>query len=372
MKDKLIPIATQTEYRAQILREHFERAGIEFKAKYVNILSPLVTSGVQIMVYENDMEKTREILAEIDKEYGAETINSYEDAKEINRILVSVDFSDYSRNACDLALNIAMHFKSHIQLLYTIYSPEISSMPFEDSFSYSETFSGVLLDLKSQVEKDMKKLAKDMNEKAAKKNIFELSIDYEIERGFLEDTLIYSCESYRPDLVLMGCVDKHLRADFATSDVPLKVVNSINCPILIIPQEAKNLDIRNFHHLMYATEFDESDFIAIKKMMKLIFPFDIKISCTHIGQLKENPWDSVRMDGLKDYFRKVYKKDNVECHFIRNEDKLKGLLEFVQQHDIDILALTTRKRNILSKFFTSGFTRKVLHQTEIPLLIFHT
>ena len=57
---------------------------------------------------------------------------------------------------------------------------------------------------------------------------------------------------------------------------------------------------------------------------------------------------------------------------IIGEDILEELQQFITQEQIDVIALTTRKRNMLARMFNPGIARKMLFHTSIPLLVFHT
>lgn len=80
--------------------------------------------------------------------------------------------------------------------------------------------------------------------------------------------------------------------------------------------------------------------------------------------------DELRMDQLKDYFRKIKKGINVECHLLEGEDNLKEVAAFVEKQKIDLFSLTNRKRGLLARLFEPGLTRKLIYQSTTPLLIF--
>ncbi|NJO90574.1 MAG: universal stress protein [Chloroflexia bacterium] len=47
------------------------------------------------------------------------------------------------------------------------------------------------------------------------------------------------------------------------------------------------------------------------------------------------------------------------------------LQDFINERSIDIIAMTTHKRNFISRLFYPSMTKKMLFQTDTPMLVFH-
>jgi nucleotide-binding universal stress UspA family protein len=60
----------------------------------------------------------------------------------------------------------------------------------------------------------------------------------------------------------------------------------------------------------------------------------------------------------------------VECQLLEGDDTVGQLEEFTKARKIDLIALTNRKRNLIARLFNPGLTRKLIHQSSIPLLVF--
>lgn len=149
------------------------------------------------------------------------------------------------------------------------------------------------------------------------------------------------------------------------------IIRKLSFPVMAIPEKYSFVEVKNIRNLMYVTEFDESDFISIKKLMNLTNQLGLKIHCVHIGE-KGGEWDRVKMDGLKEYFRNVYGKTEVVCDLIHSRNILADINEYVQEKKINILSLTTRQRGIFDKLFKADLTKKLFYHTNIPLLVFHS
>jgi hypothetical protein len=149
------------------------------------------------------------------------------------------------------------------------------------------------------------------------------------------------------------------------------VIRKLKFPVLAIPEKYSFVEVQNIKNLMYVTEFDESDFLSIKKLMNLTNQLGITIHCVHIGE-EGGEWDRIKMDGLKEYFRKVYGKTEVVCSLIHSKNVLADINEYVQEKKINIISITSRQRGIIDKLFKSDLTKKLFYHTNIPLLVFHS
>ena len=78
----------------------------------------------------------------------------------------------------------------------------------------------------------------------------------------------------------------------------------------------------------------------------------MSIHCIHIGS-RADKWDNLKMEGLRDYFQKAYQIESVECHILDSKpDLLQAIDNYVQEQDINMIALTHKKRKLLEKRWT--------------------
>ena len=120
---------------------------------------------------------------------------------------------------------------------------------------------------------------------------------------------------------------------------------------------------------MYVTDFNESDFLSIRNLMNLTDQLGLDIYCTHIGDDPKS-WDKIRMEGLMEYFRKSYGEAQVGYSFISQKNLLEDLDQLIRDKEINILSVTSHRRNIIEKLFRTNMTKKLFYHTSIPLLVF--
>ena len=121
---------------------------------------------------------------------------------------------------------------------------------------------------------------------------------------------------------------------------------------------------------MYLTNFDESDFMSITKLLKFSNALDLNIHCVHLAE-KENKWDQIKLEGLKKYFKKVYKKKSVTCSILSTSNLMENIDNYVQQEKINVISITSKRKKLISNLFSHTLTKKLFYHSNIPLLVFH-
>ena len=103
--------------------------------------------------------------------------------------------------------------------------------------------------------------------------------------------------------------------------------------------------------------------------MSLVYIFDVKLNFIHIGEI--NSENTVKIENLKEFFNNLYPGYTIECNIIENINTLDAIEDFIKDKSIDIIAMTTHRRNFITRIFYPSMTKKMLFQTDTPLLVFH-
>jgi len=372
MEERLVTIAIHNYQRAEILRTRLEAEGIKCYLKNVNLIYSSISGGVKVRVNSNDLEKALRIVEKVNEQFRPEEKEINEDDYEnVQKILVPIDFSDYSVNACRYAIGLADRLKAEIKLLHVYYNPIINSMPLTDTYYYQVNMDEIIREIEVRAKENMENFYNDLMEKVERDHIEGVKIDYELISGIASDEIIAKSEEYQPEVIIIGTRGQGERENDLIGSVTAKIIENTQRPVLVIPEDSIYQGIATIN-IMYTTDFDESDYKAIKKLMSIVAPFDIRLYCVHIGTADSNVWDKVKMDNLKTKLKEQYGDYEVECSIIEEEDFLKGIQEFVRKKNIDIISMVTHKRGIISKLFNPSKAKKVLFHTNIPFLVFHS
>ena len=289
-----------------------------------------------------------------------------------NIILVPVDYSGSSILACRYAAKIAKKTGSRLLLFHAFYSP---------AFDLIELTGGLQTQqqLRTDVnEKLFESETEDMKEfigilkKHQEFKLYEKKIDFNIKSGLAKDEILLLAEDIKPFMVVMGTKGADKKSSSILGSITENCIRKLKVPVLAVPENYKFVGEEKLKDIIYLTNFDESDFLSIKKLMSFTKYFDLSIHCVHIGSLSDK-WETLKMDGLMDYFHKVYKHERVESIILEDKpDLLQSIDDYVSKNKINIISLTHRKRNLLEKVLKADVTRKIFYYSEVPLLVFHS
>jgi len=372
MDDKLITIATYNYSRAEIIKGRLEAEGIMCYLKNVNLIQPDVSSGVKIRIKEKDVEKALKIILKIKQEVEYKLVEK--ETNKINKILLPIDFSDYSDNACLYALELAKKIRAEIKIFYSINILEFNAVPITAVYAVQPDINENLVKQKDKAENMLKSIVLNLKKKLKKDKIDYVNIDYSIVQGFAVDEIFNFADEYKPDIIIMGTKGESNNPDYILGSITSEIIEYAKVPVLAIPMKSEFNSHDTSHNIMYATDFDDADFVAINKLFSIVKPLNPKIYCTHVGSETNASWCEVQMQGLKEYFSKIYKDVNLECNIIQEEDFIKAFNKFIIDKKIEMVSIITHKRSIIAKLFNLNPSRtlQLLNQTKIPLLIFHS
>ncbi|MDX9696647.1 MAG: DUF2007 domain-containing protein, partial [Bacteroidales bacterium] len=126
MEEKLITIAIHNYARAEILRTRLESEGIECYLKNINLIHSTISGGVKVQVSSRDLEKALRIVEKVSENWRDEYQDEQTETNQgVQRILVPIDFSDYSVNACRYAIGLAEKLNAEIKLMHVYYNPVV-------------------------------------------------------------------------------------------------------------------------------------------------------------------------------------------------------------------------------------------------------
>jgi nucleotide-binding universal stress UspA family protein len=372
MKDKLTTIAYHTYSRALLIQSQLEASGIPCFLANINIVQPAVGAGVGIRVRNMDVEKALRILESVSKVTGQAKEKAVKQLYTTRRILVPVDFSDYSTNACYYAMGLAARLKAEVKLFHAFFKPVMEMPTYEGAHMYQVNFDKYFKEIEIRAKRQLNELIEKLKDFIRQKKLGEIKLSATTANGFAEDAIIEMHDAYKPGIVIMGSHGVSEKTEGVFGSVTSRLIDRLSVPLLIIPADAIFQGISKTKNILYATDFDVSDYIAISKLINLIRPFDMKLHCVHVSIGRKKPWDAVKMDSLQDYLQKEYPGQKVNCSIMVSDDVLNGLETYMRNNNISMVSFNTHKRNLFTQLFSPSITRKALSRLSKPVFVFRS
>ncbi len=274
-------------------------------------------------------------------------------------ILYATDYSDNSVSALHYACDLSEKLKANLIVLHVFDTP-----------SFSGTY--MLRPLK-QIEKNAyeEQLAvlntyckKNIGEKLNRINVqMEVIHNVSILKGIMKKT-----KELDVDLVIIGMKDKHSNRGFLMGDIAKSLLTKISCPTLVVPNKSNIQTIKN---IVYATDFESDDILAIENLISLALPFLAKIHIIHISS-KEEYKGKDQMLWFKDLLKQKVDYKHLEFEFIISDSIFEELTSYLDKVNANLIVMLERdERSFLKKIFHKDLVKRVESQTEIPLLSFN-
>lgn len=367
MEEKLVTIVVLPLGKAHILKMQLEAGGIECDLENINLIEGSASSTVRVKIMETDVEKAVPIMENL---LGVKPFRAKKQEKKERHILVPIDFSPHSEKATKMALTIARHLQIKLVFIHCYINPIIHSIPYSDIYAYDPNLLTKLEFVEENANKKFQDFVQKMSAEIGEEKWKSVSPEYIIKSGYPENDIVAFANSNGSRLIVMGSGGGQ-DAYALVGGVAADVMYNSRVPVLVVPEETPERLLTGFSSILYATNFDENDFAALDKLMSLLRPFKIKVVCAHVGQPKSSGWDLAQMEGMKGILARKYKNIDFECHIIVGKEIPEALEAFIQKQNLDILSLTTHKRNMIARLFNPSLARKMVFHTKTPLLVFH-
>jgi nucleotide-binding universal stress UspA family protein len=276
------------------------------------------------------------------------------------KILLPTDFSKASLNAIEYALNFASG--SNITLIfYHSFIPFDSALAGAREHNRNETVK-IEQELKIKIEK----LKSKMHEKFP-----DVAIETCIGKGVESRQIISHCTANKIDLIVMGTTGASGLKEVLIGSVTVAIIDKSECPVLAIPS---NYKFKSIEKMLMPTNYALHDLIALKFLFQFSTTKNSNIQFVHIN-LKGTPSskDAEMMEAFKKSINSLLQKKNKEFSLYEGNDAERSISNIVQDEKIDLIVMTTIKReSFIDRFFNSSLTKKLAHHTRIPLMAFPT
>lgn len=369
MEDKLVTLAIHTFEKAQILKTLLETEGIETSITNVNQIQPVVSAGVRVRIKESDLPHALRIIedSKLEEAGDVEQIGAGEEAK-AKTILCPIDFSGYSLKGIEIGFNLAHSLNASVTIMHAYnnsYFPAIASASPMD-VPDSEYDKNVL----EHIRIDMNHIRSVINTKVNNKELPDIQFDYVLREGIPEEEIISYAKECKPIMIVMGTRGKSQKEIDLIGSVTGEVIETSKIPVLAIPENIPFEDISKAHDIAFATSFNQNDLLVFDEFVSLIKNYQFRIHLFNISTSR-NEWNEIRLSGVKEYFKKQYPDLDISYTVLDDGDLMLAVEKFVRDEKIDVIAISTFRRNIFSRLFYPSIARRMLFHTDTPLLVMH-
>ena len=373
MEDKLITLAILTYSKAQILQSVLENEGIESYIHNVNLIQPVISSGVRVRIKESDLPQALKII-ESSSWLSSEILHEESPASpKASHVLIPIDFSPYSLKACDFGFRVAAKMHVDVVLLHVHFTPI-----YIPSLQYSTDIFGIpsienaanMRSIMETVHKEMEDLAKIIDKKIEDGIYPKVKYTCLLREGVPEEEILSYARHENPLIIVMGTRGEHQENLELIGSVTAEVIERSPVFVYAIPEQAPSKSIEDIHKVALFTSFDQRDLIAFDSLIKTFKDNQFEITFIHINSHEEKrTWNEITLAGIKEYFKKQYPQLEFDYVAVDESHLLNNIDQFIQTNKIDVICTSNYKRNIFARLFNPSMARKMLFHSNTPLLI---
>lgn len=282
----------------------------------------------------------------------------------LKKILVPTDFSPHSLSALHYAAAMAKHSDAEVILLHVI-----------ENYAENTALSQVI-----NVTEAIKKAVNDKLVEIKNNNmdLWGIPISVRLVNGKIHKVIIDMVEKEGVDLIVMGThgssgignVGKYILGSNA-----YRIVRVANCPVITVREalEKKEGGVK-FGKIVLPLDTTKETQDKVVSAIKIAKVFKATIHLVSISTRFDEATRSIEKLGkqLKAVATKIEQAGvPVETKVIRNENVTSAVIDYAEEIDADLIIIMTREESQLIEVAMGSNARKVIEQSNIPVLSIH-
>jgi nucleotide-binding universal stress UspA family protein len=274
----------------------------------------------------------------------------------MRKFLVPTDFSETAKNAGRFAAQMLAGKNAEIVLfhVYEKIAAGSDGTPLtEDDEDRQTIYSNALGNVKA----DMLRIAPNLN----------ITVCAEEGKDLIE-SLGRNVRHNGVDMVIMGITGATRLEQIFMGSNTLKLAKEAIVPVMIIPPDAKYVDIKD---VMITSDFKDVEstipVAPIRRILDLFKPnlHIVNVDSEHYVELTEEY--KAQRAKMEEYFGDY----NPQFSFIRLYDFQDAVNSFTEDKEIDLIITIPRKHSFLGGFFKPSHTKKMAYHSHVPVVAVH-
>lgn len=270
----------------------------------------------------------------------------------MKRILVPTDFSEHAEHALKVAAQIAKKNNSEIVLLHMLELPHQSNDAILGGASIPETMLF------------MKKANETLDKIADSSFLDGIPVTEIVKMDRPIHGITQVSKEHDIDLIVMGSHGSSGMEELLIGSNTEKVVRNSDTPVLVIKKDIPDFKVAN---VVFASDFTEETKIPFKKLLKFTKSFDAKIHLVSICTPNSFKPTHVINKTMEDYINE-FDLTNYQTYTYNDTNIEKGIINFSNSIDADIIGMCTHGRTAFAHFFNGSISEGLVNHAIRPII----
>lgn len=272
----------------------------------------------------------------------------------MKRILVPTDFSEHAEYALRVAAQIARKNNSEISLLHMLELPHQAG----DAMGSGHKIPEIMFYKEKAISNLEKLMDVDYLEGI---NVSEI---IQFEKAF--DGIIKIAKKNEVDLVVMGSHGTSGFHEMLIGSNTEKVVRFSDVPVLVIKNNVGEFKASNF---VFASDFSKEINTPFNQLIEFARIFDANLHLVMINT--PNSFKPTHLaEKIMNDFMKEFNYPNYSLHIYNDVNVEKGILNFANSVDADLIGMCTHGRTGFAHFFNGSISEDLVNHAVRPVITF--
>lgn len=252
------------------------------------------------------------------------------------------------------------------------------------AFYWAEKMNASLLFLHITTQKDTSLLEVEIDntktqyiKEIEEKTLPDISFEFHLKQGVVEDVIKQYDKKLRPILVIMGTRDKKQKQADLIGSVTAEVMEQIKTPVLAIPNEIFLKPLERIKNIAIATSLGKNYLLNYDKGMQFFKEFTGNIHVLHVmetGEINHKEDYDDKQQKMQDLLTKAktaYPNANITPKFIEaTQSRARELNFFAEINKIDLIVVKKSNRLwLLNKLLFASTAQNLVFHAETALLV---
>lgn len=372
MEDRLITVAIHTYEKALMLKSLLENEGISVTLQNVNLVQPVVSSGVRVRIHEKDLPLALKVIENSDIFCApSEKVNTTDVKRPM--VLVPVDYSLHSLNAAKMAFKLAAAHGATVTLLH-VFTTVITglSAPLNGPLTFlsEEGQQKEYQESDETATKMMDKFSMKIRQLITDGDIPAVKFNVTVTEGVPEEIINIIARREKPLFIVMGTRGTDRKDRDMIGSVTAEVLDTCRSTVITVPSEAvPDLSAPNLS-TVYFGNMDQADMLALDTLYRIFNTITLKVTLVAVPCKKNatHP-DSQAISAMLDYCRSHYPRFEFDSTTFDFTDNTKDLAATLKSLDASLLAMPNKKRNVFARFFNPTLPHRLFYDADLPMVV---
>ncbi len=275
-------------------------------------------------------------------------------------ILIPTDFSATARNAALYAIKLASQLQAAKIIFYNAYLPppvvnEPASMPaipmVDIDIIKNASIDGLaqfVTSLQTEIDGN-------------------IEVDQLCEYADLTTDIDDLCEKTSADIIVLGITGTSKIEEVLIGSTALSIVKQTKVPVIVVPEGAHFIKINN---ILLASDLKKvSETTPVSEIKAMLNATHARLHILNVFEdAEEVSADAAYQKELLSALLHEYEPD---FHFVRNDDFIAGINQFVVANQIDMIITIPKRHGFLQGLFRERHTKKLAFHSHVPLMYIH-